>query len=52
VPSAEQYRPNWKEAWDRDQQFFALLQSTPPSDLDFDSEWQKMIDDLNVIYSK
>ena len=52
MPSADQYQPNWKEAHQRGQQFFVLLQSTPPSDLDFDTEWQKMIDDLNVIYSK
>jgi multiple sugar transport system substrate-binding protein len=52
IPSAEQAQPNWSEAWQREEQFFELLQSTPPSDLDFDTEWQKMIDDLNVIYSK
>jgi len=52
IPYADQYQPNWKEAYQREQQFFVLLQSTPPSDLDFDTEWQKMIDDLNVIYSQ
>ena len=51
-PSADQNQPNWKEAHQRGEQFFYLLQSTPPSDLDFDTEWQKMIDDLNVIYSQ
>ena len=52
MPSADQYQPNWKEAHERGEQFFVLLQSTPPSDLDFDTEWQKLIDDLNVIYSQ
>jgi len=52
MPSADQYQPNWKEAYKRGEQFFVLLQSTPLGDLDFDAEWQKMIDDLSVIYSK
>ncbi len=52
IPSADQYQPNLKEARQREEQFFVLLQSTPPGDLDFDAEWQKMIDDLNVIYSQ
>lgn len=52
LPSADQYQPNWREAFQRGEQFFVLLQSTPPSDLDFDKEWQKMIDDLNLIYSQ
>lgn len=51
-PSAEQYQPNWNEAWARQQTFFNLLLNTPPDQLDFDAEWQKMIDDLNAIYSK
>ena len=52
IPSADQDQPNWKEAHERGEQFFVLLQSTPPGDLDFDAEWQKMIDDLNTIYSR
>ena len=28
-----------------------VIFSIPPSDSDFDTEWQRMIDDLNVIYS-
>lgn len=51
-PSADQYQPNWRQAFQRGEQFFDLLRSTPPGDLDFDTEWQKMIDDLNVIYSQ
>jgi multiple sugar transport system substrate-binding protein len=50
-PSAEQYQPNWNEAWARQQTFLDLLR-TPPEDFDFDAEYQKMIDDLNVIYNK
>ena len=52
APSAEQWQPNWNEAWARAQTLFDLLQNTPPDQLDFDAEWQKMIDDLNVIYNK
>jgi len=51
-PSAEQYQPNWNEAWAREQTFFDLLQNTPPDQLDFDAEWQKLIDDVNAIYAK
>jgi multiple sugar transport system substrate-binding protein len=51
-PSAEQWQPNWNEAWARQQTFFDLIQNTPPDQLDFDAEWQKMVDDLNAIYAK
>jgi multiple sugar transport system substrate-binding protein len=51
-PSSEQYQPNWNEAWARQQTFFDLLQNTPPDQLDFDAEWQKLVDDLNAIYAK
>jgi multiple sugar transport system substrate-binding protein len=51
-PSAEQWQPNWNEAWDRQQTFYDLMQNTPPDQLDFDAEWQKMVDDLNAIYNK
>jgi multiple sugar transport system substrate-binding protein len=51
-PSAEQYQPNWSEAWARQQTFFDLLLNTAPDQLDFDGEWQKMVDDLNTIYNK
>ena len=30
----------------------AAIFSTSPGDLDFDTEWQKMIDDLNIIYNR
>jgi multiple sugar transport system substrate-binding protein len=52
TPSAEQYQPNWNEAWARQQTFFDLLQNTPPDQLDFEAEWAKMVEDLNVIYAK
>jgi multiple sugar transport system substrate-binding protein len=52
VPSAEQYQPNWNEAWARQQTFLNLMQNTPPEQFDFDSEWQKMVDDLDVIYNR
>jgi multiple sugar transport system substrate-binding protein len=51
-PSAEQWQPNWSEAFAREQTFFDLLQNTPPDQLDYDAEWQKMVDDLNTIYNK
>jgi multiple sugar transport system substrate-binding protein len=51
-PSAEQYQPNYTEAWDRQQTLIDLLNNTPPSQIDFDAEWQKMIDDLNRIYNQ
>ncbi|MEJ5224786.1 MAG: extracellular solute-binding protein [Anaerolineales bacterium] len=52
APSAEQWQPNWNEAWARQQTFFDLIQNTTPDQLNFDAEWQKMIDDLNAIYNK
>lgn len=51
-PSAEQFQPNWNEAWTRQKAFGDLLTNTPPDQLDFDAEWQKLIDDINVIYNK
>jgi multiple sugar transport system substrate-binding protein len=52
TPSAEQWQPNWNESWARQQTFFDLLQNTPPDQLDFDAEWDKMVEDLNAIYAK
>jgi multiple sugar transport system substrate-binding protein len=52
APSAEQYQPNWNEAWARQQTFFDLLLNTAPADLDLDAEWQKLIDDVTAIYNK
>jgi multiple sugar transport system substrate-binding protein len=52
IPSAEQYQPNYNEAWNRQQTLLDLLNNTPPNQIDFDAEWQKMIDDLNRIYNQ
>ena len=52
APSAEQWVPNWNEAWARGDTLWDLLQNTSPDQLDFDAEWQKYIDDLTVIYNK
>ncbi|MCC6605396.1 MAG: extracellular solute-binding protein [Anaerolineae bacterium] len=51
-PSAEQYQPNHTESWTRQQAFFDLLQNTSPEELDFDAEWDKLIEDINVIYNR
>jgi multiple sugar transport system substrate-binding protein len=52
IPSAEQWQPSWGESWQRQKEFSDLLQNTPPEQLDFEAEWQKMIDDLNENYNK
>lgn len=52
APSAEQWMPNWNEAFARGDTLWDLLQNTPPSQLTFDNEWQKYLDDLNVIFNK
>lgn len=51
TPSAEQFQPNWNEAWAREQTFLDLLNNTPPDELEFDAEWDKMIEDLTEIYN-
>jgi hypothetical protein len=50
TPSAEQYMPNWNEAFARIETFGNLLQNTP--DLDYDAEYQLLLDDLTVIFNK
>ena len=50
TPSAEQYLPNWNEAFARIQTFGDLLSNT--EDLDFEAEFQKLQDDLTAIYNK
>ncbi len=50
TPSAEQYMPNWTEAFARIQTFGDLMNNTP--DLDFDAEFQRLQDDLTAIYNK
>jgi multiple sugar transport system substrate-binding protein len=50
TPSSEQYRPNSIKAAARFATFMSLLRNTP--DLDFDAEYQKLVDDLNSIYNE
>jgi len=50
TPSSEQYHPNSIKANARYATFFDLMRNTP--DLDFDAEFQKLVDDLNVIYNE
>jgi multiple sugar transport system substrate-binding protein len=52
TPSAEQYQPNWNEAFARQQTFMDLMNNTPPDQFDFDAEFDKLVEDLNVIYNK
>lgn len=49
-PSSEQYQPNSIEANARFSTFADLMNNTPG--LDFDAEYKKLVDDLNVIYNK
>jgi multiple sugar transport system substrate-binding protein len=50
APSSEQYQPNSIKANARFATFLDLLNNTP--DLDFDAEYQKLVDDLNSIYNE
>jgi multiple sugar transport system substrate-binding protein len=50
TPSAEQYLPNWNEAFARIQTFGDLMNNTP--DMDFDAEFDKLQSDLEAIYNK
>lgn len=50
APSSEQYQPNSIKANNAFSTFNSLLTSTPG--LDFDAEYQKLIDQLNVIYNE
>lgn len=50
VPSAEGYMPNWTEAWNRTTTFQTLIQSD--GTIDFDAEYDKMVDDLTTIFNK
>ncbi|MBC8508358.1 MAG: extracellular solute-binding protein [Anaerolineales bacterium] len=49
-PTSEQYQPNSIKANSRFATFFDLMNNT--EDLDFDGEYQKLIDDINVIYNE
>ena len=50
TPSSYQYQPNPIEATARFATFFDLMNNT--EGLDFEAEYQKLVDDLNVIYNK
>jgi multiple sugar transport system substrate-binding protein len=50
TPSSEQYHPNSIKANARFATFLDLLNNTPG--LDFDAEYQKLVDDLNSIYNE
>jgi multiple sugar transport system substrate-binding protein len=52
TPSSEQYHPNSIEANARLATFLDLLNNTPPDQVDFDAEYQNLIDDINTIYNK
>ena len=51
TPSAEQYQPNWNEAFARQQTFMDLMNNTPPDQFDFEAEYAALVNDLNVIYN-
>jgi len=50
TPSSEQYQPNSIEANARFSTFADLMVNT--SNLDYEAEYKKLVDDLNVIYNK
>ena len=50
TPSAEQYKPNSIKGTARFTTFADLLRNT--EGLDFDAEYQKLVDDLNAIYNE
>ena len=50
TPSSEQYQPNSIKANARFATFFDLMNNT--EGLDFDAEFQKLVDDLNVLYNE
>jgi multiple sugar transport system substrate-binding protein len=50
TPSSEQYQPNSIKANSRYATFLDLMNNTP--DLDFEAEFQKLVDDLNIIYNE
>jgi multiple sugar transport system substrate-binding protein len=50
TPSSEQYHPNSIKANQRYATFLDLMNNTP--DLDFETEFQKLVDDLNSIYNE
>ena len=51
-PSAESWAPSPIESSARVGTFKSLMETTPPDEFDFDTEYQKLLDDLQVIYDK
>ncbi len=51
-PSSEQFQPHWNESFAREQTFMDLMNNTAPDKFDFEAEFKKMVDDVNVIYNK
>jgi hypothetical protein len=49
-PSAEEYMPNYNEAWTRGQTFYNLLVNT--SGLDLAKEEETFLTDLQAIFDK
>lgn len=51
-PSTEGDMPNFDQATSRLRAFGARLDNTPPDQLDFEAEFQKLEDDLTVIFNR
>jgi multiple sugar transport system substrate-binding protein len=52
APSSEQYQPNSIKSTARFATFMDLMSNTLPDKFNFETEYQKMVDDLNVIYNE
>ncbi len=52
TPSAEQYLPNSIKANARIETFKSLMENTAPDKFNFDTEYQKLVDDLNAIFNE
>lgn len=52
IPSAEQYQPNYNDATQRQSTFMEVLKNNSPDQIDFDAEWEIMLEDLNAIYNR
>ncbi len=52
TPSAEQFLPNSIKANARIETFKSLMENTAPDKFNFDTEYQKLVDDLNAIFNE
>jgi multiple sugar transport system substrate-binding protein len=52
IPSSEQYLPNSIKATARYATFMDLMNNTAPDQFDFETEYQRLVDDLNVIFNE